>query len=65
MKAAEIRGAIGVILYPDPQQYAQEGRERVYPHTVYMPGSAAPFGTTYVDDGDPLTPFYPSIGENH
>ncbi|KAL7639055.1 UNVERIFIED_CONTAM: hypothetical protein RMT77_010589 [Armadillidium vulgare] len=55
------RGAIGVILYPDPHEYAKEGPDRVYPDTVFMPGSAAPYGTTQLEDGDPLTPFFPSI----
>lgn len=50
------------MLYSDPQQYAPLGEDTVYPDTVYMPGSAVPAGTVYLMDGDPLTPFYPSVG---
>lgn len=58
---AEKLGAIGVILYPDPEQYASAGEDNVYPDTVFMPGTAAPSGSVYLGDGDPLTPFYPSV----
>ncbi|ROT78135.1 hypothetical protein C7M84_003149 [Penaeus vannamei] len=58
---AERQGAAGVLLYSDPQQYAPLGEDTVYPGTVYMPGSAVPAGTVYLMDGDPLTPFYPSV----
>jgi hypothetical protein len=28
-----------------------------------MPGMAVQSGTVYLDNGDPLTPFYPAIGK--
>ncbi|XP_047497412.1 N-acetylated-alpha-linked acidic dipeptidase 2-like isoform X1 [Penaeus chinensis] len=59
--AAERRGAAGVILYTDPQQYAPMGEDAVYPKTVYMPGSGVQVGTVLLTDGDPLTPFYPAV----
>ncbi|XP_042894430.1 putative N-acetylated-alpha-linked acidic dipeptidase isoform X2 [Penaeus japonicus] len=59
--AAEKRGAAGVILYTDPQQYAPLGEDAVYPNTVYMPASGVQAGTVLLADGDPLTPFYPSV----
>ncbi|KAK7082545.1 N-acetylated-alpha-linked acidic dipeptidase 2 [Halocaridina rubra] len=58
---AEGRGAIGVVLYSDPSDYAPEGSDIVYPNSYFMPPSAAPFGTVKLKDGDPLTPFYPAV----
>ncbi|XP_068200575.1 putative N-acetylated-alpha-linked acidic dipeptidase [Palaemon carinicauda] len=57
---AEARGAIGVVLFSDPLDYAPEGSDFVYPNSYFMPPSAAPFGTVKLVDGDPLTPFYPA-----
>ncbi|XP_042222207.1 N-acetylated-alpha-linked acidic dipeptidase 2-like [Homarus americanus] len=59
-KMAETKGAVGVVLYSDPADYAPNGSDFVYPHSSYMPPSAAPFGTVKLVDGDPLTPFYPA-----
>lgn len=59
---ADKNGAIGVILYSDPIDYAQQGREFIYPDSWWMPGMAVQSGTVYLNKGDPLTPFYPSIG---
>lgn len=58
---AEARGAIGVVLFSDPSDYAPQGSDFVYPHSYFMPPSAAPFGTVKLVDGDPLTPFYPAV----
>ena len=67
VKTAEKYGAIGVILYSDPQDYAAYGTNVTahccYPDTIMMPNSAVPHGTAYLYDGDPLTPFYPSVGK--
>jgi len=63
VKLAESKGAIGVILYSDPKDFAQEGRNRTYPDSQWMPGLAVQSGTVYVGNGDPITPFYPSIGQ--
>ena len=32
-----------------------------YPDSWFLPGTGAQRGTTYLDEGDPETPFYPSI----
>lgn len=58
---AEQRGALGLILFSDPADYATRGPDAVYPDTVMMPPSAAPLGTVKLMDGDPLTPYYPAI----
>ncbi|KAF2349679.1 Transferrin receptor-like dimerization domain [Trinorchestia longiramus] len=58
---AEKRGALGLILFSDPADYAPRGTDQVYPDTVMMPPSAAQLGTVKLVDGDPLTPFYPAI----
>ncbi|XP_042226493.1 putative N-acetylated-alpha-linked acidic dipeptidase isoform X1 [Homarus americanus] len=58
---AEGRGAVGVLLYPDPQQFSPLGEEEVYPSTVYLPGSGVPVGTVFTHDGDPLTLLYPAV----
>lgn len=60
---AETRGAAGVILYSDPVSVCPEGctANLTYPNTVYNPPEAVQFGTTYLSNGDPVTPFYPSI----
>ncbi|XP_066957669.1 N-acetylated-alpha-linked acidic dipeptidase 2-like [Macrobrachium rosenbergii] len=59
---AEERGAVGVILYSDPRDVALEGvqPQEVYPNTFWLPGSGMQRGTSYMLDGDPLTPGWPS-----
>lgn len=59
-QTAEDLGAVGLVLFSDPSDYAPEGPEFVYPHSYFLPPSAAPFGTVKLVDGDPLTPFYPA-----
>ena len=65
MSLAEKKGAIGVILYSDPKNYARRGRNQTYPASVWMPGEAAQLGNVYGAGGDPLTPYYPSIGTSN
>ncbi|KAK4318413.1 hypothetical protein Pmani_010582 [Petrolisthes manimaculis] len=60
-KMAEDRGAVGVVFFSDPADFAPNGSVFVYPHSSFMPPSAAPFGTTKLGSGDPLTPFYPAV----
>ena len=52
-----------MVLFSDPKDFAREGRDQVYPHTVFMPGMAVQSGTVWLHDGDPVTPFYPSLGD--
>ena len=59
---AETKGAIGAVLYSDPKDFAQKGRNDVYNNSIWMPGKAAQLGTVYLGNGDPLTPNYPAIG---
>lgn len=60
---AEDLGAVGLVLFSDPSDYAPEGPEFVFPRSYFLPPSAAPFGTVKLVDGDPLTPFYPATSE--
>ncbi|CAL4093385.1 unnamed protein product, partial [Meganyctiphanes norvegica] len=60
--AAQERGAVGIIIYSDPEDVAVEGVEptEVYPNTWFLPGSGMQRGGTFLGDGDPLTPGWPS-----
>ncbi|XP_076040569.1 N-acetylated-alpha-linked acidic dipeptidase 2-like [Oratosquilla oratoria] len=62
---AQERGAKGIIIYSDPQDVALEGEgpEEVYPNTFWLPGTGIQRGGTYLGDGDPLTPGWPSTDE--
>ena len=63
VKFAERFGAIGVILFSDPREKAKQGRNFTYPKSWWLPGMGVESGSIYLGDGgDPLTPFYPSIG---
>lgn len=62
MALAEQKKAVGVILFSDPKDFAQKGRDQIYPQSWWMPGKAVQSGTVMNKNGDPLTPFYPSIG---
>uniref|UniRef100_A0A914QS79 Uncharacterized protein n=1 Tax=Panagrolaimus davidi TaxID=227884 RepID=A0A914QS79_9BILA len=59
---AQKHGAIGVILFSDPAEVAQEGIDaaHVYPNTEWMPEGDAQRGSVMLTDGDPLTPLTPS-----
>ncbi|XP_071146680.1 N-acetylated-alpha-linked acidic dipeptidase 2-like isoform X3 [Mytilus edulis] len=58
---AQTEGAAGVILYPDPADYAN-GQSIVYPKTWWLPGWAVPLShVRYNLVGDPQTPGYPAI----
>ncbi len=58
--AAEF-GAIGLILYTDPRDYAPSWVDDAYPDSWWMPKTGVQSGTAW-SGGDPLTPGYPSIG---
>ncbi|XP_033104015.1 N-acetylated-alpha-linked acidic dipeptidase 2-like isoform X2 [Anneissia japonica] len=57
---AEAAGAIGVIFYSDPKDYASDDAMGAYPNAWWLPGSGAQRGTVLVGDGDPLTSGYPA-----
>ena len=63
VKFAQDRGAAAVILFSDPADYSVLGEgEQPYPDSWWMPPTGVQRGTVYPDDGDPLTPGFPSIG---
>ncbi|XP_046440416.1 glutamate carboxypeptidase 2-like [Daphnia pulex] len=61
VKSAEDGGALGVILFSDPKDFAPEGRTSVYPNTTRLPGMAVQSGSVLLGYGDPLTPLYPAL----
>lgn len=59
-KQAHIYGAIGLILYSDPADYAIYGVDEVYPDTMFLPGTGVQRGNIITVQGDPLTQGYPA-----
>ncbi|KAL5013908.1 hypothetical protein ScPMuIL_008178 [Solemya velum] len=61
VKHAEDAGAIGVIFYPDPADFA-DNQTSVFPDTWWLPEWAVPMThVRYSLTGDPCTPDYPSL----
>lgn len=60
---AQDNGCIGVILFSDPEEVAANGTTKfdVYPYTFWLPESGIQRGTLAKDNGDPETPFWPSL----
>ncbi|KAK3754392.1 hypothetical protein QZH41_011181 [Actinostola sp. cb2023] len=56
-------GAIGLIMYMDPQNFAKQGVDKVYPEYNWLPKNAVQRGTIKYSPvrGDPLTPGYPAV----
>ncbi|CAK9301354.1 unnamed protein product [Gordionus sp. m RMFG-2023] len=63
VKNAEVFKLAGLILYPDPINFALEGIDSnvVYPNTWWMPESGIQMGTVSLFSGDPMTLGYPSL----
>ena len=63
VKHCQEAGAIGVILYSDPEQVAPNGTEpgSVYPNSVYLPPSGIQRGSVMASEGDPLSPTWSSV----
>ena len=64
VKHCQDAGAIGVILYTDPEQVAPNGTDpdSVYPNTIFLPPSGIQRGTVEaLLEGDPVTPTWPSV----
>ena len=63
IKNCQDAGAIGVIIFSDPGDVAVQGTEpeNVYPNTIFLPGSGIQRGTTFIGDGDPLSPGWASV----
>ena len=60
---AEIYGAKGILMYTDPRDSAMDGVDSVYPESWWMPPTGVQRGSVLLFEGDPLTPFYPSISK--
>jgi N-acetylated-alpha-linked acidic dipeptidase len=60
---ADKYGAVGVILYTDPSEYAPEGKNQTFPKSWWLPKTGLQSGSASFDitPGDILTPGYPSI----
>ncbi|XP_030070036.1 glutamate carboxypeptidase 2 isoform X2 [Microcaecilia unicolor] len=61
VKNGEKYGCAGMIIYSDPADYVVGSTDRVFPDDWWLPGTGAQRGTVLSTNGDPLTPFYPSI----
>ncbi|KAB7496032.1 hypothetical protein Anas_04285 [Armadillidium nasatum] len=61
---AEKFGAKGIIIFSDPEDVAADGiaPENVYDHSWWLPGTGMQRGSTFIGEGDPLTPLWPSTG---
>lgn len=59
---AKERGAIGAIMYPDPEEYAAEGQglKDTYPVTPWLPPDGLQRVSIIPRAGDPNTPLLPS-----
>jgi len=60
----EAAGAIGVIMFSDPKDYSNPqgvNASQVYPNTFFLPESGVQRGSTFIGDGDPLSPGWPSV----
>ncbi len=57
---AALAGAVAVVIYSDPQDYAANYTQGVYPHGRWLPPSGTQRGSVYKGLGDPLTPGWPS-----
>jgi len=57
------KGAKGLLIYPDPEDYAREGigSNLTYPNTPWLSSDAVLLAGVYSRLGDPLTPYLPSL----
>lgn len=63
---AQREGAVGIILYTDPEEaeiYESEGVGRSVSWDISLPRDGLQRGTVYEKIGDPLTPGYPAVAE--
>ncbi|TKR72993.1 hypothetical protein L596_020366 [Steinernema carpocapsae] len=63
VREAQIRDAVGAILYSDPAEVAKDGVNHVYPNTDWLPSGGVQRGTLKLIAGDALTPLYPSLDD--
>ena len=62
MDHAADNGAVGVVTFPDPADYAgvRYGDNRFAPEAWWMPPDGVQRGTVFTGFSDPLTPGYPA-----
>ena len=60
-KTVHEKGAIGILFYPEPQDFTSTGDSRVYPDSWWLPPTGVVSGSLFTGDGDPLTPGYPAL----
>ena len=53
-----------MIIFSDPQQVARD-TDKIYPTGWWLPGDGMQRGTAMMDDGDPLTPGWPSTSKSY
>lgn len=53
-------GAVAVVIYSDPQDYAANGTRGFYPDSKWLPPSGVQRGSVFRGIGDPLTPGWAS-----
>eukprot|EP00249_Psilotum_nudum_P016054 c25636_g2_i1 orf=268-1953(+) len=53
-------GAVALILYSDPKEFADNGQAGYYPFSKWLPPTGIQRGTVFQGVGDPLTPGWPS-----
>ena len=63
MANCEKAGAIGVIMFSDPEDVASQGvnASQVYPNTFFLPESGIQRGSTILEPGDAMSPGWPSL----
>ncbi|XP_068200487.1 putative N-acetylated-alpha-linked acidic dipeptidase [Palaemon carinicauda] len=61
---AEKLGALGVILYPDPEIYGPNGIKS-YPDSLHLPISSSPVDSARLINGDILKPLLQSVDQDH
>lgn len=63
----EAYGAVGLIVYPDPETVAKDGESpsMVYPNNWWLPSDATRSDSVLSNPGDPLTPGWPAKAEAH
>eukprot|EP00096_Caligus_rogercresseyi_P010267 TRINITY_DN3682_c0_g1_i1.p1 TRINITY_DN3682_c0_g1~~TRINITY_DN3682_c0_g1_i1.p1 ORF type:complete len:743 (-),score=140.20 TRINITY_DN3682_c0_g1_i1:107-2335(-) len=61
------KGAKGVIMFSDPAEVAVEGTEpeKVYPNSIFLPGTGIQRGSTFLGSGDPFSPGWPSVRHSY
>ena len=63
VKNAQDNGAIGIMIYNDPQNYGPVPASQTYPKSLWMPRDGVQRGSIGLGDGDILTPGWPSTGK--